>query len=103
MGFLTTLQQKTPPLFRNVFFLTGIGFIVLMLFIDDNNMFAQYRLYKQWKKIEVEKEFYKAEMEKAREQYYAIMNDQQYVERYAREKYLMKKNNEDLFVIVPKK
>lgn len=100
---LTSLQKHIPPLFRNLFFLTTVFFIAWMLFLDENNVFSQYGLYKQWKKVEEEKDFYKQEMETALEKYYAITDDQRFVEDYAREKYLMKKDNEDLFVVVPKK
>ena len=98
----TALQNKIPPIFRNVFFLSSTAFVVWMLFLDENNAFTQYRLYQQWKKIEAEKLFYQNEAAKAEAQYYAVTDDQRYVERLAREKYLMKKDNEDLFIIVPK-
>ncbi|HEY0262376.1 MAG TPA: septum formation initiator family protein [Chitinophagales bacterium] len=100
---LTSVRNKIPAIFRNLFFLSGSLFLIWMFFLDENNVFSQYRLYKQWKKIEEEKNFYKREMEKAQMQYYAVIDDQHYVENFAREKYFMKKDNEDLYIIVPKK
>ena len=100
---IASIPEKIPAVFRNLFFLSGSLFLIWMIFLDDNNVFSQYRLYKQWKKIESEKNFYKQEMEKAQTQYYAVIDDQRYVENMAREKYFMKKDNEDLYIIVPSK
>lgn len=100
---ISSISNKIPPIFRNLFFLSGCFFAIWMFFLDENNVFAQYRLYQQWSKIESEKNFYKQEMEKAQAQYFAITNDKNYLETFAREKYFMKKDNEDLYIIVPKK
>lgn len=92
--------NKIPPIFRNVFFLSAIAFLVWMLFLDDNNMMSQYRLYKELKEMEGKKEFFKKESFAATAEYNAIVDNPQYVERFAREKYWMKKDNEDLYIIV---
>lgn len=100
---IASVFSKIPPFFRNLFFLSGSLFLIWMFFLDENNVFAQYRLYKQWKKIESEKNFYRQEMEKAQKEYSSIISDPRYVENFAREKYFMKKDNEDLYIIVPEK
>ena len=50
--------------------------------------------------MEAKKEFFKKESFAATSEYNVIVDNPQYVERFAREKYWMKKDNEDLYIIV---
>jgi cell division protein DivIC len=92
--------MRIPKITRNFYFLTGIIFFVWMLFLDGNDLINQVRLTKQLNNLESEKAYYEkkiVEVEKARQE---LMNDPAMLERYAREKYLMKKPGEDLYVVV---
>lgn len=98
---LSTLHyDRLPSLFRNVFFLSIVSFTVWMLFFDDNNLIKQYRLLKELSEIEKKKEFYRVEAKRVSEEYNAIMNDDEYALRYAREKYWMKRSNEDVYIVL---
>lgn len=71
-----------------------------MLFLDGNDLINQVKLTRQLNNLEREKAYYEekiVEVEKARQE---LMNDPAMLERYAREKYLMKKPNEDVYVVV---
>ncbi|MDX5320673.1 MAG: septum formation initiator family protein [Bacteroidota bacterium] len=76
-------------------------FLVWMLFFDQNNMMEQFKLRSQLNDLKSEKQYYIQEMEKAQREYDELFTNQQSLEKFAREKYLMKKDNEDIFVIVP--
>lgn len=80
--------------------ISGI-FVIWMIFFDQNNMIEQYRLRAQLHDLREEKEYYIREMEKAQKEYDELFTNQESLEKFAREKYLMKKDNEDIFVIVP--
>lgn len=98
---LSTLQyNRLPSLFRNVFFLSIVSFTVWMFFFDDNNFLKQYRLLKELNEIEKKKEYYRAEAMRVSDEYNAIMNDDDYALRYAREKYWMKRSNEDVYIVL---
>ena len=93
-------------LLRNKYFLAAIAFVVWMLFFDRNDLLSQYDYRSQVAKLELEKEFYISETEKARKDLEELNSNNEKLEKFAREKYLMKKENEDVFVIVkeePKK
>lgn len=92
--------DKIPSIFRNLFFLTGVTYVVWMLFLDDNNMISQYRLRNELKGMNEKMVYYQVEAQKAETEYNSLMNDPAYAIRFARKKYWMKKSNEDVFVVL---
>ncbi len=92
--------DRIPKIFKNFFFVVGALFLVFMLFISDSNLFTQVKLTRKLNKLEQEKRFYTdkiKEVEKDREE---LLSDKALLEKFAREKYLMKKESEDIYVIV---
>lgn len=83
--------------YRNA--LTIAVFAIWMVFFDQNNLVDQYRLRSQVKNLKREKGYYLEEMEKARKEYEELFTNEESLEKFAREKYLMKRENEDIFVI----
>lgn len=74
--------------------------MVWMSFFDKNNWLDVYRLQKTYSKAKQERNYYRDQAEIARGEYNALFNNTDSLEKFAREKYLMKKENEDVFVIV---
>ncbi|MEJ7780722.1 MAG: septum formation initiator family protein [Daejeonella sp.] len=85
---------------KNKYLISGIAFMAWMLFFDRNDLMSQYEYRRQLNKLEAEKEFYTAESQKAVQDLNELTTDRSKLEKFAREKYLMKKDNEDVFVIV---
>ncbi len=79
------------------------GFLVWMLFFDEKDYFTQRKRKAELQKIESKIEFYKAEIAKTRTQVDALDNDPASLEKFAREKFFMKRDNEDVFVVEEKK
>lgn len=99
-------MNRLINLLRNKYFLATIAFVAWMLFFDRNDLISQYDYRTQVAKLEAEKEFYIKETEKARKDLDELSTNKEKLEKFAREKYLMKKENEDVFVIIkeePKK
>ena len=95
--------DKLPKISKNFYFITGMLFLFWMIFLDSNDLYTQYKLKSQLNTLENEKEFYHQkiiEVEQEREQ---LLTDIEALEKFAREKYLMKKESEDLYVIVEDK
>lgn len=86
-------------LIKNKFFLITLVFIVWMIFFDKNDLFSQYEYHQQLTKLEHERDFYKTETAKVNKDLDELTSDKAKLEKFAREKYLMKKDNEDVFVI----
>jgi cell division protein FtsB len=74
-----------------------------MVFFDKNDLFSQYQYHSQLSKLKHERDFYEKETAKVRRDLDELTTDKEKLEKFAREKYLMKKDNEDVFVIVKDK
>ena len=71
-----------------------------MLFFDDQNVFSQYKLYKTLKNLEKELHYYDFKIKEIEQEKQELFNDSDLLEKYAREKYYMKRQKEDLYIIV---
>jgi cell division protein FtsB len=87
-------------LFLNKYFYVGMGFIIWMIFADQESFVVQYKLSKEINSLEQQKQFYLEEIEKNKSSLEVLTNDTASLEKFARENYYMKKDNEDIFVIV---
>lgn len=85
---------------RNYYLVSGVAFLIWMLFFDSNDIYSQYQLKSKRTELESEKRYYIEKIEEVKADRQALLNDQELLEKFAREKYYMKKNDEDVFVIV---
>ena len=99
MSSLKKLLESIPKPIRNKYVLTLLIFILWIVFIDNYNIISQYKTHKKIQDLKETKEFYKKEIEKASIQLYNIKNNTREQEKFAREKFLMKKQNEKVFII----
>ncbi|SHN10146.1 FtsB family cell division protein [Mucilaginibacter sp. OK098] len=95
--------RRLINLFRNKYFLISFAFLVWMIFFDKNDLFSQYQYHQEVNKLKLERDFYQKETEKVAKDLDELTSNPQKLEKFAREKYLMKKDNEDVFVIVKEK
>jgi len=78
-----------------------VGFFLLWIsFFDSSNLIAISKLQKERAKLSTEKEYYINEIKKAKELRSELFGSKENLEKFARETYLMKKEDEDLFVII---
>ena len=87
---------------RNFYFLTGLGFVVWMAVFDANDLGKQYDMYRKWRELRGEKAYYEANIETVKKDRAELLSSPALLEKFAREKYLMKRPGEDVFVLVPK-
>lgn len=87
---------------KNKYFLTITGIIVWLLFFDKNDVFTQYELIDRCRKLNKEKEYYISEIENNKLSLQELRTNKKSLETFSREKYLMKRDNEDVFVFVAK-
>ncbi len=87
----------------NKYILIVTLFISWLLFFDKNDFFTQRDLNKQLKKLSDEKKYYQTEIYKNKQFIEELKNNTQSIEKYARERYWMKKNNEDVYVVIQEK
>lgn len=96
----TKLIEKFPFLtnvnLKYVLFLTF--FIIWMLFFDSYSMLQHQKLNTEIDKLENSKAYYKEEIKKDKQEIKSYQSSTQ-IEKFAREKYYMKRKNEDIFII----
>ena len=101
MSYFKNLTNSYPILkiLGNRYVIVLAFFIVWMLFLDNTSYMEHRILNKQLDELEDNKKYYQEEIAKD-EQSIKNLNNPGQTERYAREKYFMKKDNEDVFVVV---
>lgn len=95
-------MKRIVKLTTNFYLLAGVCFLFWMLFIDSNNLVNQYTLTRKLYELEDRKEYYLERKEEIKADREELLSNPELMEKFAREKYLMKKESEDLYVIVKK-
>ena len=78
--------------------MTILVFLVWMTFFDENNFISQVQNRMKLGELVEEQEHYVREIEQSDADLKLLQNDKELLEKFARERYLMKKENEDIFV-----
>jgi cell division protein FtsB len=99
MEFMRNFFQKYPA-FKNRYVLTLAGFLVWILFFDQNNLIRQYEERAVLYELRKEKKYYLEEITSTRGQLNELLTDNPSLEKFAREKHLMKKDNEDIWLVI---
>ena len=73
-----------------------------MLFLDSNNLITRYQMSAKQRSLEREKEYYIEKIREVERDRAELMGSSELLEKFAREKYLMKRESEDIFIIAPK-
>jgi len=92
--------DRIPSYLKNRYVIVFAILFVWWLFFDQNNMINQFRLGSTLRGLEKQKEFYLTEIRSDSIALYKLQYDTASLERYARETFLMKKDNEDVYLIV---
>lgn len=97
----TTLKiwKKLLPFAKNKYILTALGFIILLTF-GSNNLIDRTKEIRHLRQLEKDKKYYIERIEKDSKRLEQLRTNNKNLEKFAREQYLMKKDNEDIFVIV---
>ncbi|MBE0661716.1 MAG: septum formation initiator family protein [Bacteroidales bacterium] len=94
------MWKKIARILKNKYFIAVLAFVIWMLFFDRNSMMYRYKQNLTLNKHQQEREFYLSEIEKDSIALHELSSDTQNLIRFAREKYLMKKDDEDIYLII---
>ncbi len=72
-----------------------------MLFFDKNDIFSQWARRAEVKKLEDDVKYYQEEIARNRTEMKELESNPKLLEKFAREHYLMHRDNEDIFILVP--
>jgi cell division protein DivIC len=95
---LTSLIQKA----RNKYLIAFVTFLIVILFLGKNDLFTQLERRKELKALEQNKAHFSRLIETERNELQALEKNPASLEKAAREKYFMKKDGEELFIISEK-
>ncbi|HOK61867.1 MAG: septum formation initiator family protein [Tenuifilum sp.] len=87
------------PKLRNKFFLTVFIFLIWMLIFDSSNWVEMLAAKRRIKSLEEEKVYYLQKIEEDKKKIKELRTNAENLEKFAREQYLMKKPNEDIFIV----
>jgi len=97
---INSFMIKLKRLSKNFYFISGVLFLVWMLFFDSNDIFLQFQRSNKLNQLGAKKEFYLEKIDGVDKDRKELLSDDELLEKYARENYLMRKPTEDLYIVV---
>ena len=98
MGLKELKRKKWFTIATNLYVVVLTAFVIWMVFFDTNSLLIHMELKKQIDDLEKQKEFLKTEIEKDRKTLEKL-SDPAELEKFAREKYYLKKKDEEIYLI----
>jgi cell division protein DivIC len=96
------LLHHIPSWLKNKYFISATAFCIIMLFLDKNDLFTQLGRRNELNELKKSKQYYISQITTEHKESEALKTNPAAVEKLAREKFLMKRDNEELF-LVPEK
>jgi len=97
--FKMKILSHIPSFLKNKYFLAGVFFLVWIFFFDAKDIPSSINRIETFKKLQVTEQNLNKKIVETRNDLYLLKTNPQTIEKYARESYMMKKDNEDLFII----
>ena len=96
---LSKIWHKVPSFLRNKYSVTIIIFFVWLALFDQNSFLFRHKLASRIKNMKKQKELYEEQIQKNKQKIEELKGNPENLEKFAREEYLMKKENEVIFVV----
>jgi cell division protein FtsB len=74
-------------------------FIVIISFFDKHNLIKRWQIESKNRELKKEIQFYQNEIQTTKSLMYELQSDNEHLEKFAREHYLMKRKDEDIYII----
>lgn len=97
------MLSRIPSFVKNFYFIFGFLFILWMIFFDSNDLINQFRAAGKLNDLKKEKAFYEEKIVQVKAEREAFLNNEEALEKFARENYLMKKKGEDVYIVIEEK
>lgn len=93
-------MKRILNIIKNKYVIITVAFFVWILVFDKNNILSQIELAKKLRQIKTDRTYYIQQIKEDSIETKELMTNPANLERFAREKYLMKRDSEDIFLIV---
>lgn len=91
--------KQTFKIITNKYLIAVFVFLLLMLFFDENNLFVQLDRKRQLNELLLHKKYYEEKIEAAKKDLTNLESSPAAIEKFVRENFIMKRDNEDVFVV----
>ena len=88
-----------PKPIKNIYFLTAVVFLVWIIFFDSNSLRHQIYLNDKLNDLKTQKEYYSEQLKETQKDLEELNSDPEELEKFAREKYLFKRKDEDVYIV----
>jgi len=95
--------KRPPGLLKNKYFLILVFFLFWLLLFDNNNLIDRYKQVKELRQLRHDKSYYQEKIKQDSRKLKELETDSKSLEKFAREQYLMKKKDEDIYLIINEK
>lgn len=93
------LLTHIPAWLKNKYFIASFAFIAWIIFFDRNDLLTQMQRNRELNDLQVSRQHYTDQIKDVRKELDQLTTNPEVLEKYARERYHMKKDNEELFLI----
>tara|TARA_B100000575_G_scaffold255110_1_gene224702 strand:- start:291 stop:605 length:315 start_codon:yes stop_codon:yes gene_type:complete len=100
MNFFKRYYEQIPAFLKNKYVLVGSIVFLWVAFFDSHNLVKQSKLKEEIEGLKEKRNFYETEIKKDSIALHELTTNPKTQEKFAREKYFMKKDNEDVIVIL---
>lgn len=83
----------------NKYWLTLLVFFVFVTFFDANNLWKRLKTWRETIEVKREIHDYEDKLQNFEQQRNLLQSNRDELEKFARERYLMKKDNEDVYIV----
>ena len=94
------IPDALKPYLYNKYTLTFLGFLVWLTFFDKHDFILQNNYRNKLSELKHERDYFTEQIEKNKVEMRELFTNNKNLEKFAREKYYMKRDNEDVFVFV---
>jgi cell division protein FtsB len=94
------MLKKIPPILRNKYVAVLVIFILYIGFFDAHDLISQIEIKMELRDISEEIDYLDNDTESAKRQIQELTSDKEKLEKFAREQYRMKRENEEIFVLL---
>ena len=91
--------KKIWPFLKNKYLLAVLFFAAWIIFFDQNNLIDRVVAVRKYRQMERDKQYYIEKIKTDSRKLEELRTDRENLEKFAREQYLMKKDNEDIFIV----
>lgn len=95
------LLERIPNFIRNRFFIIAFIYSIYLIFFNQYNFLSQYKLIDELRSLKKEAMFYNKEIASIKAKQKEIFANKASLEQFAREKYWMKKDSEEIYIVFP--